>query len=167
MIKVTIAAIAAAVDLGGLGPRLDPIGGAHEGGDRRPVGSKPGAARGRPGRADARTGRAGEPLNRALEDIGDNLHPHAARRTAVGDDKALSLVADLVHDLDMMRERISISLEQRSPKMADVVRERKAVKRRARVGVVDRCLFAKKIGGDDKALAAGGPRLCELVQPLM
>src|SRR3984957_3500215 len=102
MIKATIAAIAAAGDLGGLVPRLDPIGGAHEGGERRPVGSKPDADRGRPGRADARTGMAGEPLNRALEDIGDNLHPHAARRTRAGDDKALSLGAGVVHDLAMM-----------------------------------------------------------------
>ena len=65
---------------------------------------------------------AGEPLNRALKDVSDDLHPYLARRTAVGDDKALGPVADLVHDLDMMREGISVSLEQGAPKMADVVR---------------------------------------------
>ena len=110
---------------------------------------------------------AGETLNRALKDIGDNLHPYSARRTAVGDDKALRLVADLVHDLDMMRECVSISLEQGAPKVTDVVREREAIERRARVRVVDRRLFAEKIGRDDKPVAAGGPRLGEPVEPLM
>src|SRR3984885_10102729 len=110
---------------------------------------------------------AGEPLNRALKDIGDNLHPYAARRTAVGDDKALSLVADLVHDLDMMRERISVGLEQGSPKMPDVLREREAIERRARVGVVDRRLFTQEVGRDDKAVAAGGAGFGGPVEPLM
>ena len=76
---------------------------------------------------------AGEPLNRALKDVGDDLHPDAARRPAVGDDKALGPVADLVHDLDVMRDRISVGLEQGAPEMADVVRERKAIEGRARV----------------------------------
>ena len=110
---------------------------------------------------------AGEPLNRALKDVGDNLHPYAARRTAVGDDKALGLVADLVHDLDVMRECIGVSLEQGAPEVADVVREREAIEGRARVRVVDRRLFAEKIGRDDKPVAAGGARLGEPVEPLM
>ena len=166
-IEVAIAAIAAAIDIGGFRSRLDPIGGAHKGGDRRPVGRETHADRGRPGGADARAGMAGEPLNRALEDVGDDLHPYRARRTAVGDDEALGLVADLVHDLDMMRDRISVGLEQGAPEVADVVREREAIKGRARVGVVDRRLFAEKIGRDDEPLAAGGPRLGEPVEPLM
>ena len=70
---------------------------------------------------------AGEPLHRALKDIGDDLHPDAARRAAVGDDEALGPVADLVQHLDVMREGIGVGLEQRAPEMADVVREREAV----------------------------------------
>ena len=110
---------------------------------------------------------AGEPLNRALKDVGDDLHPYAARRPAVGDDEALGPVADLVHDLDMMRDRVGVSLEQGAPEMADVVREREAVEGRARVRVVDRRLFAEEIGRDDKPVAAGGARLGQPVEPLM
>ena len=69
----------------------------------------------------------GEPLNRALENVGDNLHPYLARRTAVGHDKPVGLVADLVHDLDMMGDCISVGLEQGPPEVADVVRQREAI----------------------------------------
>ena len=51
--------------------------------------------------------------------------------------------------------------------MADVMRERQAVKCRARIGVVNRRLFAEKIGRDDEPVAAGGTRLGETVEPLM
>ena len=64
---------------------------------------------------------AGESLHRALENVGDDLHPHLARRTAVGHDKPLGLVADLVHHLDVVRDCISIGLEQSAPQMAEVV----------------------------------------------
>ena len=67
----------------------------------------------------------------------------------------------------MMRERISVSLEQRAPEMADVVRQREAIEGGARIRVVDRRLFTEKIRRDDKPLAAGGPSLCEPVEPLM
>ncbi len=50
---------------------------------------------------------AGEPLKRALQDVGYDLHPDPARRTAVGDDEALRFVANLVHDLDVMGDRIT------------------------------------------------------------
>ena len=110
---------------------------------------------------------AAETLNRALKNVGDNLHPHAARRTAVGDNEALGLVADLVHHLDMMRECVSVSLEQGAPEMADVVRERQAIEGRARARIVDRRLLAEKIWRDDKAVAAGGARLGKPVEPLM
>ena len=121
----------------------------------------------RPRGADARAGMAGQPLKRALQDVGHDLHPDPARRPAVGDDEALRLVADLVHDLDVMGDRISVGLEKSAPEMADVVRKRKAIEGRARVRIVDRRLFAKKIRRDDKPLAAGGPRLGQPVQPLM
>ena len=75
----------------------------------------------------------GKPLDRLLQDIGDDLHPDAARRPAVGNDKPLGSVADLVHDLDMMRDRVGVGLEQSPPEMADVVRERQPVDCRARV----------------------------------
>ena len=74
-------------------------------------------------------------------------------------------IADLVDDLDMMRDRVGVSLEQRPPEMADVVRKREAVEGRARVGVVDRRLLAEKIGQDDKPVAAGRPRVGEPVEP--
>ncbi len=108
---------------------------------------------------------AGEPLNRALQHVGDDLHPDAARRSAVGDDEALRFVPDLVHDLDVMRNGIGIRLEQGSPQMADVVREREAVEGRARARVVDRRLLAEKVWRDDEAVAAGGARLGEPVEP--
>ncbi len=110
---------------------------------------------------------AGQPLKRALQDVGHDLHPYAARRTAVGDDEALRSVADLVHDLDVMGNRISVGLEKSAPEMADVVRKRKAIEGRAGVRIVDRRLFAKEIGRDDKSLAAGRARLGEPVEPLM
>ena len=69
----------------------------------------------------------GEPLNRPLQNVGDDLHPDPARRSAVGDDEALGSVADLVEHLDMMRDRVGIGFEQRAPEVADVVREREPV----------------------------------------
>ena len=66
-----------------------------------------------------------------------------------------------------MREGVSVSFEQGAPEVADVVREREAVKRRARVRVVDRGLFAEEIGRDDKPVAASGARLGEPIEPLM
>ena len=109
----------------------------------------------------------GKPLNRLLQNVGDDLHPDAARRSAVGNDEALGSVADLVHHLDMMRDRVGVGLEQRPPQMADVVREREPVECRARAGIVDRRLFAEKIGRDDEPVAAGGSRIGEPVEPLM
>src|ERR1700677_2296524 len=67
----------------------------------------------------------------------------------------------------MMRDRISVGLEEGAPKIPDVVRECKAVKSRARVCVVDRCLFTEKIRRDDESVTAGGPRRGELVEPLV
>ena len=109
----------------------------------------------------------GKPLNRPLQNIGDDLHPDPARRSAVGNDEALGSVADLVHHLDMMRDRVGVGLEQRPPQMADVVREREPIECRARAGVVDRRFFAEKIGRDDQPVAAGGSRVGEPVEPLM
>ena len=110
---------------------------------------------------------AGQPLKRLLQNVGDDLHPDAALRPAVGDDEALGPVADLVHHLDMMRDRIGVGLEQGAPDMADVVRKREAIECRARARVLDRRLFAEEIGRDDEPVAAGGARLGETVEPLM
>ena len=109
----------------------------------------------------------GKPLNRPLQDVGDDLHPDAARRSAVGNDEALGSIADLVHHLDMMRDCIGVGLEQGPPQVADVVREREPVECRARAGIVDRRLFTEKIGRDDEPVAAGGARIGEPVEPLM
>ena len=110
---------------------------------------------------------SGEPGQRLLQNVGDDLHPDPAHRAAVRDDEALGPVADLVENLDMMRDRVGIGLEQCAPDMADVVGKREAVECGARARVVDRRLFAEKVGRDDEPVAAGGARLGEAVEPLM
>ncbi len=110
---------------------------------------------------------SGQSLNRLPQDVGDDLHPDAARRSAIRGDEALGLVADVVHDFDVMRDGVGVGFEKGSPQVADIVRQREPVDGRARVRVVDRRLFAEKIGRDDEPVAAGGARLREPVQPLM
>jgi hypothetical protein len=134
---------------------------------KSPPSRRRGPRRSRPSSAETRTWVAREPLHRPLQDVGYNLHPDPAIRAAVGNDKPLGLMPDLVEDFDMMCDRIGVGLEQPSPDMPHVMRERQPVESRARAGIVDRRLLAEKVRRNDQSVAAGRACLSEAVEPLM
>ncbi len=110
---------------------------------------------------------AGEALHRLLQHVSHDLHPHPARRAAVGDDEALGLVTHILQHLDMVADRIGVGFEQGAPEVADIVGEIEAVEHAAGGGIVDRGLLAEEIRQDGQALGAGGLRRGEPVEALM
>src|SRR5580693_2144626 len=96
--------------------------------------------------------------HRRLKNVGDDLHPHATARAAVGSQKPPRRKADFRKHVYVMTKAESDRFEKRAPEMGRTMAETEAGEGSPRERILDRRLLAEEIGQAKHAVAAGRDR---------